>query len=452
MSDRQGDAPEQSRNAVYRVGGLRAPVQSFIHTEEVGALILLAAAAAAVIWANSPWSGSYDSFWHTTIAFETPIISIHEDLEHLVNDGLMAIFFFVVGLEIKRELLHGELSSVRKASLPVLAAIGGMVMPAFTYLLFNSSGDAAGGWGIPMATDIAFAIGVLALLGRRVPVELRVFLLGLAVVDDLGAITVIALFYTDTIAWSSLWISLGILAAAAVSVRLGIRSTVFYIALGVSMWYFFLESGVHATLAGVLLAAIVPAGSARGRDEYATALDDRLHDYRLAMSNGDEEHAEIVLEEIERVNRSTEAPLERLEHMIHPWVSLAILPLFALANAGITITADTLSAAAESGITIGIAAGLLAGKSIGILGITWLAVRLGIGQLPAAVTWMHVLGVGFLAGIGFTVAIFISGIAFDDPALVDQAKMGIFVASVAAAVIGYALLRLSGKRGAQAAS
>ena len=296
----------------------------------------------------------------------------------------------------------------------------------------------------PWRTDIAFAIGVLALLGRRIPVELRVFLLGLAVVDDLGAIAVIALFYTDTIEWSSLLISLAILVAVAGSVRLGIRSMVFYIVLGVSMWYFFLESGVHATLAGVLLAAIVPAGSARSRDEYATALDDLLHDYRLAMSNGDEEHAEIILEEIEKLSRSTESPLESLEHMIHPWVSLAILPLFALANAGITITGDTLSDAAGSSITIGIATGLLAGKALGIFGITWLAIRFGVGQLPAGVTKMHVLGVGFLAGIGFTVAIFISGIAFDDPALVDQAKMGIFVASVAAAVIGYALLRFTG--------
>ncbi len=446
MNDKQGEAPESATNLPYRVSGLREHVQSFIHTEEVGALILLAAAAAAVIWANSPWSESYFDFWHTYITFETPIISIHEDLGHLVNDGLMAVFFFVVGLEIKRELLHGELSSVRKASLPVLAAVGGMVVPALTYLVFNSSGEAAVGWGIPMATDIAFAIGVLALLGRRIPVELRVFLLGLAVVDDLGAITVIALFYTDTIAWSSLGISLAILAAVAVSVRLGIRSMVFYIVAGLLMWYFFLESGVHATLAGVLLAAVVPASSARGRDGYAAALDDLLHDYRLAISNGDEEHAEIILEEIEKLSRSTESPLESLEHMIHPWVSLAILPLFALANAGITITGDTLSDAAGSSITIGIAAGLLAGKALGIFGITWLAIRFGVGQLPAGVTKMHVLGVGFLAGIGFTVAIFISGIAFDDPALVDQAKMGIFVASIAAAVFGYGILRLTGKK------
>ena len=217
-----------------------------------------------------------------------------------------------------------------------------------------------------------------------------------------------------------------------------------YIVSGLLMWYFFLESGVHATLAGVLLAAVVPAKPARSPEGYATALDNLLYDYRLAASSRDEEHAEVVLEEIERLSRDTESPLESLEHMIHPWVSLAILPLFALANAGIVVTTETLSDAAGSSITIGIAAGLLAGKAIGILGITWLAVRLGIGQLPSAMTWTHVLGVGFLAGIGFTVAIFISGIAFDDAALVDQAKMGIFVASVAAAVIGYAILRFTG--------
>lgn len=443
MTDSQREAPQQSSSPLYRVKGLRPPVQSFIHTEEVGALILLAAAAAAIIWANSPWSESYFDFWHTHITIEMPIISLHEDLKHLVNDGLMAIFFFVVGLEIKRELLHGELSSVRKASLPVLAAVGGMSIPALIYLLFNGSGEAAVGWGIPMATDIAFAIGVLALLGRRVPMELRVFLLGLAVVDDLGAITVIALFYTDTIEWMNLWISLAVLAAVVVSVRVGIRSMLFYIVLGVSMWYFFLESGVHATLAGVLLAAVVPAGPFAQRREYESTLEDLIEDFKTALDNKDDDHAETVLEEIEKHTQIAEGPLENLEHKIHPWVSLAILPLFALANAGITLTGDTLNAAAESRITIGIAVGLLAGNPIGIFGMTWLAVRLGIGQLPSGVSWVHVLGASFLAGIGFTVAIFISGIAFDDPALVEQAKMGIFAASIAAATIGYAILRFT---------
>ena len=295
----------------------RDHAQSFIHTEEVGALILLAAAAAAVIWANSPWSNSYDSFWHSYVTFETPLISIHENLQHLVNDGLMAIFFFVVGLEIKHELLHGELSGVRRASLPVLAAIGGMLGPALTYLMFNPSGQASFGWGIPMATDIAFALGVLALLGRRIPVELRVFLLALAVVDDLGAITVIAVFYTEAIQWSSLGISAALLVVAALSVRIGIRSMVFYIIMGFLVWYFMLESGVHATLAGVLLAVIVPPASGQ---------------------------------------------LEKIEEMIHPWVSLLILPLFALANAGVVLTTDTLSAALGSSVTLGIVAGLLGGQ------------------------------------------------------------------------------------------
>ena len=377
----------------------RDHAQSFIHTEEVGALILLAAAAAAVIWANSPWSNSYDSFWHSYVTFETPLISIHENLQHLVNDGLMAIFFFVVGLEIKHELLHGELSGVRRASLPVLAAIGGMLGPALTYLMFNPSGQASFGWGIPMATDIAFALGVLALLGRRIPVELRVFLLALAVVDDLGAITVIAVFYTEAIQWSSLGISVALLIVAALSVRIGIRSMVFYIIMGFLVWYFMLESGVHATLAGVLLAVIVPPASGQ---------------------------------------------LEKIEEMIHPWVSLLILPLFALANAGVVLTTDTLSAALGSSVTLGIVAGLLAGKSIGIFGLTWLAVRLGIGKLPSGVSWTHVLGVAFLAGIGFTVAIFISGIAFYGTDLVEQAKMGIFGASIVAAILGYGILRFTG--------
>ena len=435
---------ESTRSLPYRVHQLHGPVQRFIHTEEVGALILLAAAAAALIWVNSPWSDSYDSFWHTKLLLETPIITISEDLKHLVNDGLMAIFFFVVGLEIKRELLHGELSGVRRASLPIMAAAGGMATPALIYFALNSSGDGTVGWGIPMATDIAFALGVLALLGKRIPSELRVFLLGLAVVDDLGAITVIAVFYTDSIHWESLGMAMALLAVMAVCLRVGIRSLLLYISLGFLVWYLFLESGVHATIAGVLLAALVPAGSRLSRSDYAASMENLSHDYALAVENGDEEHVEIVLEETERLTQSMESPMERFETKVHPWVSLAILPLFALANAGITITSDTLSAAFESSITIGIVLGLLVGNSLGILSVTWVAVRVGIGQLPPNVTWPHILGAAFLAGIGFTVAIFISGIAFDDPALVTQAKMGIFGASVAAAIIGYSLLRFVG--------
>ena len=446
MSDSPRKIPRPLREPAYLVRALRAPIQHFIHTEEVGAGVLLLATAAALGWANSPWSDAYVDFWHTYISFDIHIFAISEDLGHLVNDGLMAVFFFVVGLEIKRELLHGELSSVRKAALPVVAAVGGMATPALIYVLFNASGGDLIGWGVPMATDIAFALGVLALLGRRVPAELRVFLLGLAVVDDLGAIAIIATFYTDMIDWTNLGLGLGLFAVMAGCIRLGVRSLGFYLILCVVMWQYFLESGIHATLMGVMVAAIVPAEPYLHRRDYAAAVDDLLHDYRLAMANNDEEKAQAVVEQIEMLSRGTEGPMERLERIVHPWVSFVVLPLFALANAGIVFTADTLSEAASSRVTLGVAAGLLIGNPLGVLGMTWLAVRLGIGQLPSGVAWRHVLGAGFLAGIGFTVAIFVSSIAFDDPAVVDQAKMGVFAASLVAGATGYLFLRLSGRR------
>ena len=253
MKDRPRDISRALREPSYLVEAVRVPIQRFIHTEEVGAVILLLGATAALAWANSPWSESYESFWHTKVSFDIILFAVTEDLRHLVNDGLMAVFFFLVGLEIKRELLHGELSTFRKAALPAFAAAGGMAMPALVYLLFNWSGDEAAGWGVPMATDIAFALGVLALLGKRMPAELRVFLLGLAVVDDLGVIAVIATFYTETIHWTDLGLGAAMFAAIAASIRLGgSRSLGFYLIMCVVMWLFFLESGVHATLVGVL--------------------------------------------------------------------------------------------------------------------------------------------------------------------------------------------------------
>ena len=446
MSDRPRDRRKALREPSYLVQAVRAPIQSFIHTEEIGAIVLLAGAAAALVWANSPWSDSYSDFWHIYISFDIHVFAISENLEHLVNEGLMAVFFFVVGLEIKRELMHGELSSFRKATLPVVAAFGGMATPALIYLIFNASGDGAVGWGVPMATDIAFALGVLALLGRRVPAELRVFLLGLAVVDDLGAIAVIATFYTDTIHWTNLGLGVALFLAIAGCIRIGIRSLGFYLILCAVMWQFFLESGIHATLAGVLVAAIVPSEPYLHRRDYAAAVEDLLHDFRLAMENGDEEKAETIVEQIEELSRGTEGPMERLEGIVHPWVAFVVLPLFALANAGVVLSSDALSEAVSSPVTLGVAAGLLVGNPLGVLGMTWLAVRVRLGQLPSGVTWRHVLGAGFLAGIGFTVAIFVSGIAFDDPAVVNQAKMGIFGASVIAGVAGYLFLRVAGGR------
>ena len=425
---------------------LRVPLQKFIHTEETGAVVLLLAAAAALGLANSPWSDQYADLWHTKLSIDIHVFALTEDLEHLVNDGLMAFFFFVVGLEIKRELVHGELSTFRKASLPVVAAIGGMAIPALIYLLFNPSGDGAAGWGIPMATDIAFALGVLALVGSRLPPELRVFLLGLAVFDDLGAIAVIAIFYVDAISWLDLWLAIATFAAMAVCVRLGHRSPVLYTVLFFVMWQFFLKSGVHATLAGVLAATLVPAGPGVERRQYADSVDSLIREFRKATAEGRDDEAQAIAEEIERLSRGTEGPMERLESTIHPWVSFLVLPVFALANAGIIFTSETVSAAASSSVTLGIAAGLLAGKVVGIVGFTWLAIRLRLATLPSAVNWRHVLGVAALCGMGFTVSLFVSAIAFDDAGLVDQAKIGVFGASLLAGAAGYAILRLaSGK-------
>ena len=258
------------------VRALRVPIQKFIHTEETGAIVLLLAAAAALGLANSPWSDRYVDFWHTELSVDIQIFALTEDLAHLVNDGLMALFFFVVGLEIKRELVHGELSTFRKAAMPVVAAIGGMAIPALLYLSFNASGDGAMGWGIPMATDIAFALGVLALLGRRLPPELRVFLLGLAVFDDLGAIAVIAIFYVETISWLDLWLAITTFAVMFVCVQLGYRQQALYVVLFIVMWQFFLKSGVHATLAGVLAATLVPSGPGVDREQYADRVESLL--------------------------------------------------------------------------------------------------------------------------------------------------------------------------------
>ena len=434
------------RGPAYLVNALRKPIHSFIHTEEIGAIILLLGAVAALGWVNSPWSDTYEDFWHTHIAFDIHIFAISEDLKHLVNDGLMAVFFFLVGLEIRRELRNGELSTFRKAALPAFAAVGGMVVPAAIYLLFNRSGDAAAGWGIPMATDIAFALGVLALVGKHIPTELRVFLLGLAVVDDLGAIAVIAAFYTETIDWLHLGMAVVTFGVIWTFFRIGVRSIGFYIILSVLMWQFLLESGIHATLAGVALALIVPCEPDLQRKDYTKAIEPQLHDFNLAVEAGDTERAQTIAERIEALTRGTQGPMERIETIIHPWVSFAVLPLFALANAGIVFNSDTLSEAVNSPITLGIAAALLAGKVVGIVGMSWLAVKLGIGQLPSTVHWVHVLGVGFLAGIGFTVAIFVSGIAFDNHELIDLSKMGIFAASLIAGVAGYLFLRFLAPR------
>ena len=425
----------------------KLPVQAFIHTEQTGALILLLAAAVAMVWVNSPFSESYSDFWHTNVSFDIFVFSISEDLKHLVNDGLMAVFFFVVGLEIKRELMRGELSDFRRAVLPVAAAVGGMVAPALIYFAFNGTGEGSAGWGIPMATDIAFALGVLALLGRRLPAQLRVFLLGLAVVDDLGAIGVIAIFYTETINWSDLGLAIALFAGMAMMIRLGIQSMGFYVIVSILMWQFLLHSGVHATLAGVMMAAITPAEPYLRRQQYAATVEGLLARFKAAMGEGDEEKAETIVMSIERLSQGTEGPMERLERSVHPWTSFVILPLFALANAGIVLSSEALTAAMDSRVTLAILVALPVGNAIGISSMTWLAVRSGLGQLPFGVSWWQILGVALLGGVGFTVSIFISNIAFDHDQLIDMAKLGVLGGSILSGCLGYVLLRLSGGPG-----
>jgi len=364
-------------------------VRAFLNDEAAGGVVLLAAALAALVWASSPWSPAYDDLWHT----ELTLGPVTEDLRHWVNDLLMALFFFVVGLEIKRELLLGDLRDPRQAALPVAAAVGGMALPAALYVAINAGAEGSGGWGIPMATDIAFAVGVLALLGSRVPPALKLFLLALAIVDDLGAIGVIAVFYSDDIRAPWLLAAAVTLAVVRLLWRSGVSSVPAHVALGILTWWFVFESGVHATIAGVALAVLVP------------------------VDLGDD-----------------------VEHVLHPISSFVVVPLFALANAGVALETDALQAAGATRVAVGVAVGLVVGKVLGIVGATWLAVRLGAG-LPAGCTWRHVVGVAAIAGIGFTVSLFVAGLAFDAPALEDAAKLGILAGSALAGSAGWFVLR-----------
>ncbi len=427
----------------YITRALRLPVQAYIHTEQLGAIVLLLAAVTALVWVNSPWEDSFHELWARTITVDLSLFRVSKSLELWVNDGLMTIFFFVVGLEIKRELLHGELSSPKRAALPLAAALGGMLCPALIYLAINRGGAGADGWGIPMATDIAFALGFLGLVGSRIPAELRVILLGLAVVDDVGAILVIAIFYTEQLDAGKLGIAAGLLAGIALANRLGVRNMAFYWLAGALVWVAVLKSGVHATIAGVVLGALTPSTPYLSKESFRASMEGLMADYTDALHAGDEERAEAVLGQIEELSQGTESPLARLERVVHPYTSYLVLSVFALANAGIGLSAGALKDAWSNEITLGVAAGLIAGKAAGVLGFAWLAVRTGLAALPPAVSWPQMAGMSLLAGIGFTVAIFIAGLAFNTPAQVQDAKLGIFFGSLIAGVAGYLVLRFA---------
>jgi NhaA family Na+:H+ antiporter len=418
------------------------PMLRFTHLEASSGVVLLLATAVALIWANAPFGDTYERFWETHVDIAIGGFHLEESFRHLVNDGLMAIFFFVVGLEIKRELVAGDLRDPKAAAFPVAAALGGMILPATIYLLFAAGPETGTGWGIPMATDIAFSIGVVALLGSRVPVGGKLFLLALAIVDDIGAIAVIAVFYTDQLLFGYLGGAIGGLIVITIAQRVGIRSLAFYVPVGFATWFCLLESGVHATLAGVAIGMLTPARSMYTDREYhdrASRILDR-YDFDSAAPRGAERLDHNALE-VATIARESVSPLNRIEDALHPWSSFVIVPIFALANAGVSFAGVDFLDAATHPVSLGVTFGLLFGKTIGITLFAWLAVRFGLGVLPRLITWRHVIGLAAIAGIGFTVSLFITGLAFEQPDITDLAKIGIFIGSGAAGVLGYLILR-----------
>ena len=441
MTDREPNQREKASSIVVPASAalpsrsLAKPIREFLHTESSGGLVLLFAAAVALVWANSPLSASYHSIWQTELSVDFGGVVRSLDLRHLVNDGLMALFFFVVGLEIKRELVTGELRTWQRAALPAFAAVGGMVVPALVYLVFNSGQPGARGWGVPMATDIAFAVGVLALLGPRAPANLKIFLLTLAIVDDIGAILVIALAYSTDVSLVALAGAGGVLAGMGLLRYLRVDWMPGFFILGTVVWLAVYESGVHATIAGVVLGLLAPA-----RPVAATAM------VRQWATDLRDEPTVEELHAMTTVAKASVSVAERLQHSLHPVTSFAIIPLFALANAGVTIEASSLRAPGAKQVVIGVVLGLVVGKIVGISFFSWAAVRLGLGRMPEGIGGRQLLGAAAVAGIGFTVSLFIAGLAFETPALEAAAKIGILAASGLASGAGYLVLR-AGKQG-----
>lgn len=419
--------------------------QKFVRLEASGGILLLVCTVIALIWANSAFRDSYDALWHALITVDLGVVEVSNTLLHWINDGLMAIFFFVVGLEIKREVLTGELASPKKAALPIAAALGGMIVPALIYFSLNAGGEAVRGWGIPMATDIAFALGVVTLLGPRVPFALKVFLTALAIIDDLGAVLVIAFFYTAELSWNALGMAVLLLATLIVINRLGVRKTLVYVLLGVLLWLAFLKSGVHATIAGVVLALTIPSNKKIDAERFAhygrkliKVFADDIEEGRTELTQKQRD----AVHTLEEISEKIQSPLERLEHTLHPWVAFFIMPVFALANAGVAMSSEMLSAAFTSSVTWGILLGLLFGKQIGVFLFSWLAVRFGVAAMPSHVSWWSLYGVAWLTGIGFTMSLFIGSLAFADPVTLDSAKIGILSASILAGLGGWVFLSI----------
>lgn len=422
------------------------PAMQFMRQEKSGGIVLAVAVVIALALANSPWHENFAHFFEHHLGFvvdSTPYFNF--SIAHWINDGLMSLFFFVVGLELKREFIGGELRDIRKVVLPVGAAIMGMLVPAGIFLALNFGTEVSGGWGIPMATDIAFALALVYMLGDRVPLSAKVFLTTLAIVDDLGSVIVIALFYTSNISVSSIAVGVAFLLIMFIANKMGVKSVLFYGMLGVcGVWTAFLMSGIHATIAAVLAAFMIPADSKIPEATFIARMRRQLRLFEKADSNDvrtlEHEQVEIIAQvKSEAINALP--PLQRLEHGMHPFVSFVIMPIFALANAGVNFVEMDMASIFSNNVALGVMLGLLLGKPIGVVASVWILVKLGIGKRSASMTWRRFIGLGFLASIGFTMSMFVTSLAFTDPALHVQAKVGIFAASILGGVIGYRLLK-----------
>lgn len=437
----------RKRRVVVR--SIARPFEKFIERITGGGILLMFVTFAALLWANSPLKDYYDFVWDYEFVLGLSPFELHKSLLHWINDGLMVIFFFVVGLEIKREFLAGELSTFRQAIFPLIAAVGGMVIPIIFFTAFGFQGEASQGWGIPMATDIAFSLAILGLLGSRVPLSLKIFLTALAIVDDLGAILIIALFYSHQIYWTYLIIALALLLVLVVANYFDLQTIHIYTGIGFIIWFLFLKSGIHPTIAGVLIAFTIPARPKVQINQFIPKIKWRLKQF----SNLPKDDRDFVLsnkqlesiDHIEELVKQVQSPLQMVEHNLSGLVNYVILPLFALANAGVTILApgSPLSSIGQvfTSLSLIIAVSLVFGKAIGISLFSWLAVKLRLSVKPKDVNWLSVIGIGLLGGVGFTMSLFIANLAFKSPDLLDQAKVGIFFGSILSGVAGYFVLK-----------
>jgi len=441
-----GASMSQSKDRPLPVHYLLKSFDDFFKMEAAGGIALMICTVAALVWANSPWAESYHALWQTKLTVGIGNWMLSKAAILWINDGLMAIFFFVVGLEIKRELLVGGLSTPSQTIMPVAAAVGGMVVPALIFVGLNIGQESIAGWGIPMATDIAFALGIMSLLGSRVPVGLKIFLTAVAIVDDIGAILVIAVFYTSSLNLIALGVGVAVLCLMAVlNFRWRIRHSIPYLLLGIIVWFAFLMSGIHATIAGVLAAMTIPAGTRMDCTNFVEKLRHAADTFEMAITPGKSvltnKEQQMALHSMEHAYGDATTPLQNIEHALHPWVAFFIMPIFALANAGVALEGDIFQELLTP-VSLGIFAGLVVGKQIGVTGACWIINKLGLADFPDRTTLMHLWGASCLAGVGFTMSIFIANLAFDDMArMVELSKIAILFASLIAGVLGYVILK-----------